>query len=113
MRVLNLGPSDAAGVQVTDTLPSGFTPTGITDSQGNCIALPCTLGTLAAGADAYVFIEGMVDPLLSLPLVNAASVTATTPLTDVGQAQTVITTPVIAEADLKIILQARQRRLPA
>ena len=45
----NTGPSDAANVTVADTLPAGFTLASVTPSQGGCTALPCNLGTMAAG----------------------------------------------------------------
>jgi uncharacterized repeat protein (TIGR01451 family) len=105
--VQNLGPSDAAGVVVTDALPAGFILAAVSSSQGGCTALPCTLGTIAAGGSAYVYIDGVIDPLQALSLVNTASVSATTPLTATEQTQTVITTPVIARADLKIVMESQ------
>ncbi|MCB0150938.1 MAG: DUF11 domain-containing protein, partial [Caldilineaceae bacterium] len=42
--VRNLGPSNADGVIAGDILPSGFTPTNVSSSQGGCTALPCALG---------------------------------------------------------------------
>ncbi len=106
IHVENRGPSDAAGVVVSDTLPSGFIPESVSSSQGGCTALPCTLGTLPAGAEASITIRGSVDPLQSLSLVNVAAVTATTPLTQTELASVVITTPVIAQADMKILLES-------
>ncbi|MCB0023356.1 MAG: DUF11 domain-containing protein, partial [Caldilinea sp.] len=104
--VRNLGPSNADGVIAGDILPSGFTPTNVSSSQGGCTALPCALGTLPAGGEATVTIVGMVDPLQSLPLVNTAAVTATTPLTNTDLAWVTITTTVSALANLSLILDS-------
>ena len=46
--VHNAGPSTATNIQVTDT-PSNLT---ITNVSGGCVALPCTIASLASGADA-------------------------------------------------------------
>ncbi|MCB0150937.1 MAG: hypothetical protein KDE01_25210, partial [Caldilineaceae bacterium] len=61
---------------------------------------------LPAGGEATVTIVGMVDPLQSLPLVNTAAVTATTPLTNTDLAWVTITTTVSALANLSLILDS-------
>ena len=106
IQVRNLGPSDAAGVVVTDSLPAGFILATVRSSQGDCTQLPCELGSLAAGATAAVYLAGMVQPTQGGALVNTTAVTATTPLTEVERSQTTITTPVTSQADLQIILES-------
>ena len=106
IQVANLGPSDADGVTVADLLPPGFAPGAVTSSQGACTELPCTLGTLAPGATAAITIRGRVSPTQGGALVNTASVTATTPLTDSARSTTTITTPVTSSADLQLILRS-------
>ena len=49
----NLGPSDAATVLVTDTLPTGLTLISATPSRGTCTGtqvVSCSIGTLLAGS---------------------------------------------------------------
>jgi uncharacterized repeat protein (TIGR01451 family) len=56
----NLGPSDATGVVVTDTLPGSVTFVSATPSQGSCSQLAgvvtCPLGALLVGATATIAI---------------------------------------------------------
>ena len=53
-----------------------------------------------------ITIRGKVSPTQGGDLVNTASVTATTPLTDVARSTTTITTPVTSSADLQLILRS-------
>jgi uncharacterized repeat protein (TIGR01451 family) len=100
--VTNAGPSLASGVVVNDALPAGFTATSISSSQGNCSALPCAVGDLAAGATVVVTIRGAVESGQTSGLLNSASLTATTPVT--GITDTTLTTPVATSADLSLVL---------
>ena len=78
LAVTNLGPSDAAGVVVTDTLPAGLTLVSATPSQGTCGgAVECNLGALAAGASATVRVEARLTAPGALR--NVARVSAATP----------------------------------
>ena len=104
--IQNLGPSDADAVVGDDIVPAGFHLTGVSSSQGNCTSLPCALGDLPVGDQATITLQGTVDTLQSEPLVNTASVTASTPLTDVERSTVTITTPVSSLADLEIILES-------
>ena len=79
IEVSNAGPSDAAGVVVTDTLPAGV----VLDSTAGCSEDPngvptCTLGTIAAGGVAQYTITVNVDVGASGTLTNNADVSATT-----------------------------------
>ena len=64
--VTNLGPSDATGVTVADTLPAGVTYVSATSSQGTVAAssgtINATLGNLALGAQATITIAVDVSP---------------------------------------------------
>jgi uncharacterized repeat protein (TIGR01451 family) len=101
--ITNSGPSDALGVQVTDTLPGGFTTTDISSSQGGCSSFPCTLGTLPAGGVAHITIVGSVAASVTTDLVNRAGVTSTTP----GKSDSVVlTTTVNPSADLSLVLNS-------
>jgi len=75
----NAGPSPAAAVTVSDTLPAGVTLVSATPSVGSCsgsATVTCNLGTLASGASATVAI--VVTPTVVGPLSNTATVSSTT-----------------------------------
>src|SRR5262249_32317342 len=54
-------PSEASGIEATDILPAGLTPTSVTPSQGHCTTavekITCTLGSLLSGASAQITID--------------------------------------------------------
>jgi uncharacterized repeat protein (TIGR01451 family) len=72
--VANAGPSTATNVQITDT-PSGLTITNVTG--GGCSALPCTIASLASGANVTVTVTATI--LQADGFDNSATVSATEP----------------------------------
>ena len=61
LTVTNNGPSDAATVQVSDTVPAQFTVTNVTSPSGSCghvgNAVTCTRPTLAAAASWVITVS--------------------------------------------------------
>jgi uncharacterized repeat protein (TIGR01451 family) len=72
--IANAGPSTATNVQVSDT-PSNLTITGVSGS--GCAALPCTIASLASGANTSITVTATIDAAGAFD--NSASVTATEP----------------------------------
>ncbi|NOZ28510.1 MAG: DUF11 domain-containing protein, partial [Chloroflexi bacterium] len=79
LTITNAGPSDAAGVVVTDTLPTGGIFDSATPSQGTCSEVEgvvvCDLGTIVHGDNATIAIVMTVDPASSGLIINTAQVT--------------------------------------
>ena len=79
--VLNLGPRDATGVTLTDTLPNSVSFVSATATQGSCVQshgiVSCSIGSLASGSDSKVSI--VVTPALVGAISNSMSVTANEP----------------------------------
>src|SRR5438445_786144 len=77
--VANAGPSTATNVQVTDT-PSNLTITNV--SGGGCAALPCTIASLASGANATITVTATINAAGAFD--NASTVSATEPDPNLG-----------------------------
>jgi uncharacterized repeat protein (TIGR01451 family) len=78
LAVQNAGPSSAAAVTVTDTLPAGVTYESATTSQGSCSqaagTVTCALGTLTNGAGATITVK--IRPLSAGSITNQANVSS-------------------------------------
>src|SRR5205807_1137586 len=72
--VANAGPSIATNVQVSDT-PANMTLTNVTG--GGCAALPCTIASLAVGANATITVTATITAAGAFD--NSATVTANEP----------------------------------
>jgi uncharacterized repeat protein (TIGR01451 family) len=107
----NNGPSNATGVTVTDTLPTGLHyvssgGSGSVSPNGNTLTI--TLGALAAHASVTTTITVSIDPDVTGNVVNAASVTGKEPDLDLSNNQSSVTTPITPEIDLAITKSADQ-----
>ena len=76
--VTNNGPSDAAGVSVADSTPSGLT--FVSNSGGCTTAYPCSLGSVASGATRTITTTYSVPSSYTTPdpVSNTATVSSTT-----------------------------------
>jgi uncharacterized repeat protein (TIGR01451 family) len=79
LTVANGGPSTATNIQVTD-MPTNLTITNVTGS--GCAALPCTIASLASGANTQIFVTATTNAAGAFD--NSASVTATQPDPNLG-----------------------------
>jgi uncharacterized repeat protein (TIGR01451 family) len=105
LAVVNNGPSDAANVSVTDSLPVGVTFVSATGTGWVCsnvgnVSVTCTRPVLAAGATAPTITVVVTAPAQAGSLSNTASVASTTAdPTPANNTSSVVTT-VTASADL-------------
>ncbi|MFN7940396.1 MAG: GEVED domain-containing protein [Thermoanaerobaculia bacterium] len=79
LTVHNFGPSDAAGVAVSDPLPAAVTYVSDTCGGTNTPPWSWTIGALASGATVSCDITVSINPAPPISISNTASVTATTP----------------------------------
>ncbi len=103
--IANAGPSNATGVSVTDPTPAGLSLVSV---SGDCTALPCTLGALAAGANRNYVVTFAVPANYSgtNPIANVASVTSTTNDPNLNNNVYVAHTTVGTGADLAVVIDA-------
>jgi len=115
INVTNNGPSDAASVTMSDTLPANTTfvsesqPTGpaficTNPPVGSGGTVSCSIATLTAGTSATFSIVVQIAPAAPVgPSSNTATVTSSTPDPTPGNnSSTAITTIALATADLSI-----------
>jgi len=107
--VSNAGPSNAAGVTLTDTWPAGFTrgtitpPSGVTCSDTTAPNFSCNVGTLAAGANKVITVTYTVPASTAAGTqTNTVAVSSTT--TDPSSANNTAsdTNTVITSADVSV-----------
>jgi uncharacterized repeat protein (TIGR01451 family) len=106
--VHNNGPSDAQGVSVSDTWPSGFTQGTISDpfgtvTQGSGGNFTATLGTIASGASKSITVTFTVPASTQPgPQTNTVTTTSTTTDTNPNNNTATDTDVVISSSDLSI-----------
>jgi uncharacterized repeat protein (TIGR01451 family) len=107
LMVTNRGPSTAANVVVTESVPVGAVVNSIATTQGVCdttveFSFDCRLGDLAANATATITV--VVTPDLDGPLTNVASVDSATSDPDTTNNSATVVTTVLRrqEANLSV-----------
>ena len=123
--VANAGPSDAAAVTLSDTLPAATEFVSATQVSGpafTCTApavgqsgtLQCTIPALAAGASAvfHLAVTAGGPAVLRAALTNAATVSTSTPETNTANNSSTATSPTLA-ARVGVNVRARPTRIRA
>src|SRR5918998_1741606 len=119
----NFGPSDAAGVVVTDTVPAGVTGIRASTSRGEACTVTgrtvtCPVGALPSagpgvpGAAVAITVTGTVAPDATGTLENLATSTATTADPATGNNTASADTDVTVEHDLAVAKTANRTTLP-
>jgi uncharacterized repeat protein (TIGR01451 family) len=94
----NLGPQQATGVTLTDTLPAGVSLISVTTSVGSCSAaagtVTCSLGALVSGRIATVTIR-ITTPSIPGSIVNTAGIAAQQADPDLANNSASLTTAVL------------------
>jgi uncharacterized repeat protein (TIGR01451 family) len=106
----NLGPSNATGVTVTDTLPAGVTYTSATSSLGTVTqaggTVTVNVGALASGAGATATILVMVGPSARGTITNTAFISGNEPDPNLANNTSTVTTQINPQTDLAIVKSA-------
>ena len=110
--VLNKGPLDASGVQITDVLPAGVTVESTSGAQGGCSTpssglLVCNVGNLSANNRATVNV--VVRTGSAGTLMNSVTVSSNDDDPATTNNRHITTTVVAPSADLEITQQGPER----
>lgn len=106
LKTKNNGPSDAHVSTLVDTLPSYLTLVSLSDTTACAVVgqkITCEYGTLTPGAQRELIVVAKVDPARTQSVVNAATVTTTTPDPVVPNNRDEVTVPVAPTADVSIV----------
>jgi uncharacterized repeat protein (TIGR01451 family) len=98
----NSGPSAAANVVISDSLPASLTVLAVSSSAGGCTGLPCTIGDLAANRSAVVYVVARVAQTTTGGIDNTAVVTTTSPLAAGSKLTADASLSVVAAADVAL-----------
>ena len=107
VQVTNAGPSAAAGVVVSDTLPPGVTAVsasngGTYSAVGNVVTWP-TVASLASGASTPAYtVTATIPTTATGTLTNRARVAATTPDPTAANDRQATSTSIVQSADLSV-----------
>ncbi len=116
--VLNNGPSDAAGVSVSDPLPFPVVSADdISPSQGTCTettnTVTCDLGVVSSGTGATITIVVAVPSNAVGTMSNTATVTSLTPDPDSDNNHSTVTDTIVNLADVGIVKTASATEIAA
>jgi uncharacterized repeat protein (TIGR01451 family) len=105
--VTNDGPSDAAGVTLTDPPVAGLTITGANATIGSCTVAAtttCTIGLLNPQTSTIVTLIGRIDSAQAAGnLVNTATAATTTPQSNTANDTATATVQVTTSADVSVV----------
>lgn len=106
--VENAGPSNAAAVSVTDTMPTGITATSVSTDIGFCsstgAAISCFHPDLPPGTPMTITVNGTIDAAVAdgLVLTNSASTSTTSDETDTTNNDASADVTIETSADLAV-----------
>lgn len=102
LAITNGGPSQAAGVVVSVTLPAALTPQVLPGDCGGTNPVVCGVGDLAAGATRTYGLRLGVDPVATGSVAVTATVGAQTPDPGLGNNTAVLGIPLTTAADVGV-----------